>query len=136
VVSRATPHTALLAALALTALAVGPALANDLAADTDCKDYVSQQDAQMALQEDQVDRSRLDADKDGQACEDYSGPWAKYPNGEVKTGPATSGQPDQTGALPYTGPASTLAPLAVVLALLGAASVYVGRHRARHARSQ
>jgi hypothetical protein len=31
---------------------------------------VSQQDAQMALQEDQVDRNRLDADNDGQACED------------------------------------------------------------------
>ena len=46
----------------------------------------------------------------------------------------TAGQPDQAGALPYTGPASTLGPLATALALLGAASVYVGRHRARHAR--
>ena len=46
----------------------------------------------------------------------------------------TAGPPDQAGAFSHTGRASTLAPIAAGLALLGAAGVYVGRHRARHAR--
>jgi hypothetical protein len=66
----------------------------------------------------------------------YTYPIGSENGPEGGAGEDTAGQPDQAGALPYTGPASTLGPLATALALLSAASVYVGRHRARPARQQ
>lgn len=39
--------------------------------DKDCKDFLTQQEAQKTLERDASDPNRLDADKDGHACQSY-----------------------------------------------------------------
>jgi hypothetical protein len=119
----------LIAALALALSAAPAALAQ---ADKDCADFSSQAEAQSYFEANggsptnNVDN--LDADHDGQACEafDYGGD-----GGGGGTGGGTGGD---DGALPFTGPASTLLPAGTALLLTGLALVGVTRYRARHAR--
>jgi hypothetical protein len=119
----------LIAALALALSAAPAALAQ---ADKDCADFSSQAEAQSYFEANggsptnNVDN--LDADHDGQACEafDYGGD-----GGGGGTGDGTGGD---DGALPFTGPDSTLLPAGTALLLTGLALVGVTRYRARHAR--
>jgi hypothetical protein len=73
----------------------------------------------------------LDADHDGQACEDFD-----YGDGTGGgTGGGDNGGGDNGGgALPFTGPNDTLLPAGTALLLAGLALVGVTRYRARHAR--
>lgn len=57
-----------IAAVALLALAA-PALART---DLNCDDFDSQAEAQAVFDSDPSDPNRLDADDDGQACEEYT----------------------------------------------------------------
>jgi hypothetical protein len=69
----------------------------------------------------------LDADHDGQACEDF-----EY--GDGTGGGDTGGVDNGGGALPFTGSNDTLLPAGTALLLAGLALVGVTRYRARHAR--
>jgi excalibur calcium-binding domain-containing protein len=119
----------LIAALVLVLLVTPAALAQ---ADKDCADFSSQAEAQAYFEANggsptnNVDN--LDADHDGQACEafDYGGD-----GGGGGTGGGTGGD---DGALPFTGPDSSLLPAGTALLLTGLALVGVTRYRARHAR--
>jgi hypothetical protein len=75
--------------------------------DRDCRDFGSQADAQAALNADPSDPNRLDADADGEACEEFS----YGPAGAVAAEPANLAS---TGAF------------TVELAALGLAAVVVG----------
>jgi len=48
-----------------------PLAGTAVAADLDCADFATQAEAQAALVADPGDPNRLDADDDGQACEDH-----------------------------------------------------------------
>jgi Excalibur calcium-binding domain len=115
----------LIAALVLVLLVAPAALAQ---ADKDCADFSSQAEAQAYFEANggsptnNVDN--LDADHDGQACEDFD-------YGGDGTGGGTGGD---DGALPFTGPGSSLLPAGTALLLTGLALVGVTRYRARHAR--
>jgi hypothetical protein len=69
----------------------------------------------------------LDADHDGQACEDFD----YGATGGGGTGGGTGGD---DGELPFTGPNDTLLPAGTALLVAGLALVGVTRYRARHAR--
>ncbi|GAB2741369.1 hypothetical protein [Amycolatopsis magusensis] len=135
----------------LLALGAGPALAQEIPADTetksasssssappassatitsttskdkDCADFATQADAQAEWAKDQSDPHGLDADDDGYACESHFG----EPSGQVKKTP--SGGVDTGGS----EDSSSTAPLAALggLTLLGggAAAVLASRRRA------
>jgi len=70
----------------------------------------------------------LDADHDGQACEDFD----YGATGGGGTGGGGTGGDD--GELPFTGPNDTLLPAGTALLVAGLALVGVTRYRARHAR--
>jgi hypothetical protein len=118
----------LIAALVLALSAAPAALAQD--GDKDCADFASQAEAQAYFEANggsptnNVDN--LDADHDGQACEDFD-----YGDG---TGGGTGGVDNGGGALPFTGPNDTLLPAGTALLLAGLAVLGVTRYRARHAR--
>ena len=123
----------LIAALVLALSAAPAALAQD--ADKDCADFGSQAEAQAYFEANggsptnNVDN--LDADHDGQACEDfgYGDGTGGVDNGGVDNGGVDNGG----GALPFTGPNDTLLPASTALLLAGLALLGVTRYRARHA---
>jgi Excalibur calcium-binding domain len=123
----------LIAALVLALSAAPAALAQD--GDKDCADFASQAEAQAHFEANggsptnNVDN--LDADHDGQACEDFD-----YGDGTGGgTGGGDNGGVDNGGgALPFTGPNDTLLPAGTALLLAGLALLGVTRYRARHAR--
>jgi hypothetical protein len=94
-----------LAVLTLTAgLSVamaGPALAAD---DRDCADFASQAEAQAALQNDPTDPGGLDADNDGQACEDHA--YASGSTGSPGSTGSSGGSSGQIGTPPAGGVAT------------------------------
>jgi hypothetical protein len=113
--------------------------------DKDCADFATQAEAQAYFEANggsptnNVDN--LDADHDGQACEDFDygdstgggtggGGTGGGDNGGVDNGGVDNGG----GALPFTGPNDTLLPAGTALLLAGLALVGVTRYRARHAR--
>jgi Excalibur calcium-binding domain len=124
----------LIAALVLALSAAPAALAQD--GDKDCADFASQAEAQAYFEANggsptnNVDN--LDADHDGQACEDF----------DYGDGTGGGGDPDVDnggvdnggGALPFTGPNDTLVPAGTALLVAGLALLGVTRYRARHAR--
>jgi hypothetical protein len=67
----------------------------------------------------------LDADHDGQACEDFD---------YGATGGTGGGTGGDDGELPFIGPNDTLLPAGTALLVAGLALVGVTRYRARHAR--
>ena len=129
----------LIAALVLALSAAPAALAQD--GDKDCADFASQAEAQAYFEANggsptnNVDN--LDADHDGQACEDfdYGGGTGGGGTGGGDTGGVDNGGVDNGGgALPFTGPNTTLLPAGTALLLAGLALMGVTRYRARHAR--
>ena len=82
-------------------LFAGPASA---AIDLECGDFATQADAQVVLDGNPTDPNGLDADHDGQACEDFayatSGQVATPPAGGVATGDGSTADSD-AGALPF-----------------------------------
>ncbi|GAB3586117.1 excalibur calcium-binding domain-containing protein [Amycolatopsis endophytica] len=94
--------------------------------DLDCADFATQAQAQAVLDADRSDPHRLDADKDGIACESRFG--EKSTGGQVKVKPAggvdTGGGDDGTDA----GPAVAIG--ALVLLGGGAGTVLLVRRRA------
>ena len=120
----------LITALVLAMLAAPAALAQG--ADKDCADFSSQAEAQAYFEAhggsptNNVDN--LDADHDGQACEDLD----YGATGGGGTGGGGTGGDD--GELPFTGPNDTLLPAGSALLVAGLALVGVTRYRARHAR--
>ena len=123
----------LIAALVLALSAAPAALAQD--GDKDCADFASQAEAQAYFEANggsptnNVDN--LDADHDGQACEDfdYGGGTGGGTGGEDNGGVDNGG-----GALPFTGPNDTLLPAGTALLVAGLALLGVTRYRARHTR--
>jgi hypothetical protein len=81
------------------ALWAAPAAA---AIDLNCDDFPSQEAAQDVLDANPTDPNGLDADHDGEACEEYtySGQVATPPAGGVATGDGSTAGSD-TGALPF-----------------------------------
>jgi hypothetical protein len=77
------------------------------AADRDCKDFASQAAAQAAFDAVPGDPERLDANSNGQACEDYPYAAAAAPASQVSTRPVGAvaagdgSSTDQGSALPY-----------------------------------
>jgi hypothetical protein len=129
----------LITALVLALSAAPAALAQD--GDKDCADFASQAEAQSYFEANggsptnNVDN--LDADHDGQACEDfdYGDGTGDGGTGDGDTGGVDNGGVDNGGgALPFTGPNDTLLPAGTALLLAGLALVGVTRYRARHAR--
>ena len=124
----------LIAALVLALSAAPAALAQD--GDKDCADFASQAEAQAYFEANggsptnNVDN--LDADHDGQACEDFD--YGDGTGGGDTGGVDTGGVDNGGGALPFTGPNDTLLPAGTALLLAGLALVGVTRYRARHAR--
>ena len=59
------------AAVVLTAAVTVPMTGTALAADRDCKDFATQADAQAAFEAVPGDPERLDANNNGQACEEH-----------------------------------------------------------------
>jgi hypothetical protein len=125
----------LIGALVLALSAAPAALAQD--GDKDCADFASQAEAQAYFEANggsptnNVDN--LDADHDGQACEDFD--YDGVDNGGVDNGGVDNGGVDNGGgALPFTGPNDTLLPAGTALLLAGLALLGVTRYRARHAR--
>jgi hypothetical protein len=120
----------LITALVLALSAAPAALAQDR--DKDCADFSSQAEAQTYFEANggsptnNVDN--LDADHDGQACEDFD----YGATGGGGTGGGGTGGDD--GELPFTGPNDTLLPTGTALLVAGLALVGVTRYRARHAR--
>ena len=120
----------LITPLVLALSAAPPALAQD--GDKDCADFSSQAEAQAYFEANggsptnNVDN--LDADHDGQACEDFD----YGATGGGGTGGGGTGGDD--GELPFTGPNDTLLPAGTALLVAGLALVGVTRYRARHAR--
>jgi hypothetical protein len=119
----------LTAALVLALSAAPAALAQD--ADKDCADFASQAEAQAYFEANggsptnNVDN--LDADHDGQACEDFD-----Y-GATVEAAPA-AGQVATTASCRSPAPNDTLLPAGTALLVAGLALVGVTRYRARHAR--
>jgi Excalibur calcium-binding domain len=119
----------LITALVLALSAAPAALAQD--GDKDRADFASQAEAQAYFEANggsptnNVDN--LDADHDGQACEDFD-------YGDGTGGGDTGGGDNGGGALPFTGPNDTLLPAGTALLLAGLALVGVTRYQARHAR--
>ncbi len=86
------------------------------AADLDCEDFASQAQAQAVLAANPADPNRLDADDDGQACDDHvyigaavsataspaptTGQVATRPVGAVAAGDGSTA-PDEGSSLPY-----------------------------------
>jgi Excalibur calcium-binding domain len=124
----------LIAALVLALSAAPAALAQD--GDKDCADFASQAEAQAYFEANggsptnNVDN--LDADHDGQACEDFD--YGDGTGGDGTGGDGTGGGGTGGGALPFTGPNDTLLPASTALLLAGLALLGVTRYRARHAR--
>lgn len=89
-------------------LSAGPASAIDL----DCGDFPSQEAAQQVYDQNTDDPNDLDADDDGQACEDHdyatSGQVATMPVGGVATGDGSTADSD-TGLLPFVVGGASLA---------------------------
>ena len=122
----------LITTLVLALSAAPAALAQD--GDKDCADFASQAEAQAYFEANggsptnNVDN--LDADHDGQACEDFD-----YGDGAGGGDDgADNGADNGGGALPFTGPNDTLLPASTALLLAGLALLGVTRYRARHAR--
>lgn len=92
----------------------------DTAADLDCGDFASREEAQAALDADPSDPNRLDGDDDGIACEAQV---ADKPSGGVDTG-GLSGNPD-------SGSESGLLIALGGLTLAGATAVVVRRRATR-----
>lgn len=88
-------------ATGILVLCAGPASA---AIDLNCDDFPSQADAQVVLDGNPSDPNGLDADGDGQACEEFtypaSGQVATPPVGSVATGDGSTASPD-TPVLPF-----------------------------------
>jgi hypothetical protein len=102
--------------------------------DKDCADFATQAEAQAYFEANggsptnNVDN--LDADHDGQACEDFD-----YGGGTGGgTGEDNGGVDNGGGALPFTGPNDTLLPAGTALLVAGLALLGVTRYRARHTR--
>lgn len=138
----------LCALLVLAFAPASPAFAQD---DTNCDDYATQADAQAALDADRSDPNNLDADDDGQACEDSglpggaggsagtstttTGGSTTTTSGSTTTGTSTTttgttttgtstGTTTGASALPDTGGASPMLPLAsLAMALITGASI-------------
>ncbi len=104
------------------------------AADLDCEDFATQAQAQTVLAADSADPNRLDADDDGQACEDHvygvgisataspspaRSQVATRPVGAVAAGDGSTA-PDEGRALPYALGG---------LAFAGAGAAAVAAHR-------
>jgi Excalibur calcium-binding domain len=119
----------LITALALALSATPAALAQ---ADRDCADFASQAEAQAYFEANGGSPSNnvdnLDADHDGQACENFAYAGG---GGGGGTGGGTGGD---DGSLPFTGPSDTLLPAGATLLLAGLALVGLTRYRARHVR--
>lgn len=85
----------------LLVLSAGPASA---AIDLDCGDFPNQAAAQAVLVGEPSDPNGLDADGDGQACEDFdyasSGQVGTPPAGGVATGDGSTASPDSP-VLPF-----------------------------------
>jgi hypothetical protein len=77
---------------------IQPAAAQE-SADLDCDDFATQQEAQATYDADPTDPNGLDADGDGEACEENSGGGA----GTNDDG-ASDDQYDNGGATPSAGP--------------------------------
>ena len=88
-------------ATGMLVLFAGPAAT---AVDLDCGDFPNQAAAQAVLVGEPSDPNDLDADDDGQACEDYdyasSGQVATPPAGGVATGDGSTADSD-AGVLPF-----------------------------------
>ena len=67
---KSTLRTILILVGCITAFIVSP---NAASADLDCDDFASRADAQRSLESQPGDPNNLDADRDGKACEPYSG---------------------------------------------------------------
>ena len=99
------------------------ALAQD--GDKDCADFASQAEAQAYFEANggsptnNVDN--LDADHDGQACEDFD--YGDGTGGVDNGAGGTGGVDNGGGALPFTGPNDTLVPAGTALLLAGLALV-------------
>jgi LPXTG-motif cell wall-anchored protein len=96
--------------------------------DQDCGDFASQAEAQAHLEADPSDPDNLDADDDGQACENFD-----YDTAGGGAAPQP-GDGDNGDSLPFTGPSDTQLPLAAGLLAVGVAIVLFARYRPRHAR--
>jgi Excalibur calcium-binding domain len=87
-------------AIGMLVLFAGPASAIDL----NCEDFATQAEAQAVLVANPSDPNNLDADDDGQACEEFtydgSGQVATPPAGGVATGDGSTASPDAP-ALPF-----------------------------------
>jgi len=87
-------------ATGMLVLLAGPASA---AVDLNCEDFPSQADAQVVLDANATDPNNLDADDDGQACEEFtydtSGQVPTTPAGGVSTGDGSTTDSD-AGVLP------------------------------------
>ena len=92
-----------------------PAWAQD--DNLNCADFSSQSEAQRELEKDRSDPNNLDADDDGQACEDFdygaigAGGGAadnEYRQDEVITGTIPDRRLANTGGAPWIVPAGTL----------------------------
>jgi hypothetical protein len=84
---------------ALVVLSAGPASAFDL----NCEDFASQAEAQAVYDANPSDPNNLDADDDGQACEEFfgtEGQVATPPVGGVATGDGSTADSD-AGVLPF-----------------------------------
>lgn len=71
-------------------LAAAPAFAQD---DLNCENFATQEEAQAEFDADTSDPNGLDADDDGQACED------SLPSGEMMEEPEISTPPDSTNVI-------------------------------------
>ena len=96
------------------------------AVDLNCEDFASQAEAQVVLDGNPSDPNGLDADDDGQACEEFtygtSGQVATPPAGGVATGDGSTADAD-AGVLPFVAGG-------VGLAAAGAAA-FAARRNAR-----
>lgn len=119
-----------------------PMAGTAFAADRDCPDFASQAEAQAAFDAVPGDPERLDADNDGQACENYTyAPVASTSSGSVTVPtPSTGGTTSQVATVPAgavaagdgstsTGGGSTLPYVLGGVALLGAGGAAVAARR-------